>query len=269
MEESKKIESSKETPFAVRLFNKSPLKQRKLKMISEFLEDSTDRTSLDIGSDNGVISYFLRKRGGQWHSADLIPETVEAISALVGENVHQIDGVSTPFDEATFDTVIIVDFLEHIEGDREFITELYRILKPGGTLLVNVPNPNIGLIRKMRYMLGQTDEAHGHLRPGYTLQELSYLLGESFVIEKHRDYSKVFSELIDTAITAALKFLKKGGETKKGTVTTEQDVKKFEKTFKIYSAIYPIIWIFAKLDSLVPFLSGNMLIIRAKKADRL
>ncbi|PSO97333.1 MAG: hypothetical protein BRC51_17305, partial [Cyanobacteria bacterium SW_12_48_29] len=49
--------------WSVLLFSKSVLKQRKFKEITEFLGETNDLHCLDIGSDNGVISYLLRKRG--------------------------------------------------------------------------------------------------------------------------------------------------------------------------------------------------------------
>ena len=49
--------------WAVALFNRSVLKQEKFRRISELIEDPVGRTSLDIGADNGTISYLLRQRG--------------------------------------------------------------------------------------------------------------------------------------------------------------------------------------------------------------
>src|SRR5215212_9292380 len=100
--------------WAVKLFNRSVLKQAKYRRVLELLADPSDKTNLDIGADNGVISYLLRQRGGRWSSADLDAGTVESIRQLVGEDVYQIDGTATPFQDQAFDQVVIVDFLEHI-----------------------------------------------------------------------------------------------------------------------------------------------------------
>lgn len=250
--------------WALKLFSKSPLKQRKLEKLLSFSDSYEGKTCLDIGSDNGVISLLLRKNGGIWYSADLIPETVSSIKELVGERVDQIDGISMPYNDAQFDSVLIVDFLEHIETDREFIKELYRILNKNGTLIVNVPNPKEGLLRKIKHWLGQTDEAHGHVRPGYDLNAIKDLLGDKFKIERNESYSRVFSDLVDTAITFALDLLK-GKRGKKGTVVTSADLNKLKKSFKLFSLIYPVFWLVVKFDKFFPFLHGNMLIVRARK----
>ena len=59
--------------------------------------------------------------------------------------------------------------------------------------------------------------------------------------------------------------LKRGKDdpSQKGNVVTGQDMNNYAKMFKLYSLIYPIVWFFSKLDLLIPFTSGFMLIARA------
>jgi SAM-dependent methyltransferase len=251
--------------WPIRLFNKSVLKQNKFKEIVNLL-GSTDRLNcLDIGSDNGVVSFLLRKRGGDWKSADLDAKAVQSIRDLVGENVFQIDGGRTLFRDNEFDRIVIIDFLEHIPDDQAFIIELFRITRPGGELIINVPHVKNSLLRKFRLALGQTDEKHGHVRPGYTLETLNGLLGRTYTIFFHKTYSKFFSEFIDTLMIGILSFLKRGeSNSQKGILMLEQDLQKYRKMFKIYSLIYPLLWFFGKLDQLLSWRSGYMLIVKAK-----
>ncbi|MBE9126150.1 MULTISPECIES: class I SAM-dependent methyltransferase [unclassified Coleofasciculus] len=254
-----------EQNWPILLFSKSVLKQRKYKEVTDFLGDTKGLHCLDIGSDNGVISYLLRKRGGTWKSADLDEHTVTSIRGLVKDNVFQINGRQTPFADNEFDRVAIVDFLEHIETDEEFAKELFRIIKPGGELVINVPHIKNSLLRKFRLAIGQTDEKHGHVRPGYTVDDLVSLLMGKFKLVTHRTYSKFFSEGIDTLMTLALDLLKRGGETsQKGRIVTGKDMKRYQKMFGIYSLIYPVVWFASKLDTLLVGASGYMLIVKAK-----
>ncbi len=256
-------------PWPVRLFRKSVLKQRKLKEISGYLPDTTGLSCLDIGSDNGVISYFLRARGGQWKSADLDETAVRSIRELVKENVLQLDGGRTPFKDNEFDQVVIVDFLEHIETDREFIVELHRVIKPGGQLIINVPHIKNSPLRKLRLAIGQTDEKHGHLRPGYRREDLQRLLGDEFRLVDSHTYSKFFSECIDTLITFGFGLLKgKGHESSKGVLVTGEDMGKHQKSFLLYSLIYPVVWCVSRLDTLLFFTSGYMLIAQAETTKK-
>lgn len=250
--------------WGLRLFHKSVLKQRKFCEITSLLGSTKNEYCLDIGSDNGIISYLLRKRGGRWKSADLDQQTVSSIRELVGSEVFQIDGIRTPFHDEEFDRVVIVDFLEHIPQDRAFIKELFRITKPGGVLILNVPNVKNSLLRKLRLAVGQTDERHGHLRPGYTIESIRGMLGDSFSVQGFRTYSKFFSELVDTGVRASLDFLKRRKkQSPKGTVMTATDVDQFKTTFQLYSCLYPLLKTFSYLDSLLRFSSGYMLIVKA------
>jgi len=248
------------------LFNKSVLKQKKLQEITSYLGTPRNLICLDIGGDNGVISYLLRQRGGKWKSADLDEPSVLAIKELVQSEVYQIDGRQTPFRNDEFDRIVIVDFLEHIPDDTGFIKELYRIMKPGGILIINVPHIKNSLLRKFRLAIGQTDEKHGHLRPGYTIETINNLLGDRFILESHRTYSKFFSELIDTLMNAAIAILKngKGEGSKKGTIVTGDHLSQNWGIFRAYSFTYPMVWLFSRLDLFAYRTSGYMLITKAR-----
>ena len=224
-----------ERNWPVGLFNKSVLKQNKFKEITAFLGQTEGLHCLDIGGDNGVISYLLRRRGGHWKSADLDEASVHSIRELVKTDVYQISGKPTPFGNNEFDRVVIVDFLEHIQNDGEFLKELYRILKPGGTLIINVPHVKNTPLRRLRLVLGQTDEKHGHLRPGYTIESLSLLLGDRFRVKSYKTYSKFFTELIDALMTAVFSLLKRGeAKSQKGMIVTGQDMNQHKKLFTFY-----------------------------------
>ncbi len=252
--------------WALALFRKSPLKQRKLVEICGLLGPTRGLRCLDLGSDNGVVSLLLRERGGSWASGDLTEEAVESIRGLVETDVHRVQGERLPFADAEFDALVVVDMLEHVADDRPFATELARVLRPGGTLVVNTPNLKRSLLRRLRLALGQTDEKHGHLRPGYTAPELRTLLGDRFVLECHRTYSRFFSELIDICINWGVERLGKKASAK-GLVVTGGDVAKHGKMFRAYSLIYPLVWLVSRFDALIPWTSGYMLVARALRAN--
>ena len=257
------------TNWPVRLFRRSVLKQRKYGAITDLLGPTEGLECLDIGGDNGVISFLLRRRGGTWKSADLDEPSVLAIRELVSSDVYQIDGGRTPFGENEFDRVVIVDFLEHIDDDRGFVVELHRILKPGGTLIVNVPHAEDGLLRRFRQALGQTDDSHGHVRPGYTAESLKRLLGARFTVESHATYSRFFSELIDAVLVYLVSRLKRDqGGSKKGLIVTGEDLEGNRNRFRIYSLLYPFVWFVSKLDAILFFSRGYMLIAKARVNKR-
>lgn len=251
----------------LKLFNKSVIKQKKFSYLRRFAGIYYDKECLDLGSDNGVISYLFRRYGGKWSSADIEDQTVEMIRSLVKDNVYKIEELKTPFAGGTFDLVVIVDLLEHIHKDKEFFIELHRILKNNGVLVINVPHKiKFSLIRLMRNAIGLTDEQHGHVREGYTFKEIKEML-PGYSIEKKATYSKFFTELVDMAVSFAVNALNQKKESKKGVLVSHEDMKKHSKVFFFYSVIYPFMWLFSKFDFLIFFLSGYRLIVRAKKYE--
>ena len=100
-----------------------------------------------------------------------------SIRGLVATDVHQMDGERLPFADAEFDRVVVVDMLEHVVDDAAFAARAGPHHRPGGLLVVNTPHLKHTALRRVRHALGQTDEKHGHLRPGYTPEGLRALLG--------------------------------------------------------------------------------------------
>jgi len=50
-----------------------------------------------------------------------------------------VEFTALPFAENTFDAILCIHVLEHVEDDRRAIAELYRVLQPGGWALISVP----------------------------------------------------------------------------------------------------------------------------------
>jgi hypothetical protein len=70
---------------------------------------------------------------------------------------------------------------------------------------------------------------------------------------------------VDTFITFGFSRLKKDeGPSQKGTIVTEGDLRKYQKLFRAYSVIYPVVWFFVQLDRLLFWRSGYMLIAKAR-----
>lgn len=261
--------SSEQSPvrWARLLFRKSVLKQEKLREIERLLPPLEGKICLDIGGDNGVLSYLLRRSGGTWHSADMV-ETVQAIRQIVQRNVHPLEGARLPFPDKHFDLVIVIDYLEHTHDDKLFVEEVFRVLKPGGGLILNVPHIKPGsVLRPIRLALGLTDEWHGHLRPGYQEKDVRRLLKGLFTIHTARTYSRFFSHLVDTVLGVMHTRLtkNKARQTSKGVVVTQADFEKGSQALLLSSFLYPLCWLFVQLDRLLFFTKGYLLIIAARK----
>ena len=257
-------EPESQRDWALALYGRSVLKQRKLAELARSLGATGGLRCLDLGSDNGVVSLLLRERGGSWASGDLTEEAVASIRSLVKSDVHLVQADRLPFPDAAFDRVVVVDMLEHVPDEGAFAREIARVTRPGGRLVVNTPHLKHTLLRRLRHAMGQTDQKHGHLRPGYTQERLRELLGPAFELESHRTYSRFFSEAVDTALNWGIERLGKASSAK-GMLVTGGDLARHRKAFRTYSLIYPIVWATSRLDALVPA-SGYMLIASARRS---
>jgi SAM-dependent methyltransferase len=108
----------------------------------------------------GFMTKALSRRGHTVVAIDTVSECVCA--ATCGDVACRAPagvvyrGVDMPFADASFETVICLDVIEHVEKDQVFLSEIMRILQPGGRLLLTVP--------AVPELLGRRDLALGHYR---------------------------------------------------------------------------------------------------------
>ena len=158
---------------------------------------------LEIGADSGMISYYLRKHGGEWTTIATSAKAADDVRAVCAGEVHVIKEATLPFRKKVFDTVVIFDFLERIPSDGSFVEECHRILKPDGRLIVHTPRIKAWTpIHGIRRMLGVSGEALGLARQGYTETMLFNLLKDGFDVHNMHSYSRFFMELVDAGVFA-------------------------------------------------------------------
>lgn len=87
---------------------------------------------VDVGSADGPSVQWMRTADRRV-SVDLNPRGLQVGSGVCASVT------SLPFDDATFDVVAAFDVIEHCASETEAISELDRVLRPGGRLLVSVP----------------------------------------------------------------------------------------------------------------------------------
>ncbi len=108
---------------------------------------------LDLGCGAGRHAYEGFRRGGRVVAVDADDSEVNNVAAMLaalaaegspngahgGGTVVCGDALRLPFADRSFDRVIAAEVLEHVHADGRAVTELARVLRPGGTLAVTVP----------------------------------------------------------------------------------------------------------------------------------
>jgi SAM-dependent methyltransferase len=264
-----------ETPWQLMVFDKALKKKQKLQALRRHLQDLRGKRCLLLtcGDNNGAMNYRIREWGGQWTWAELEETNVTEIEALVQESVARVDRSTCklPFPEASFDRVLTIDCHEHLEDPSPLNRELFRITKPGGKVVVTVPNGDERkLAVRLKHLLGMTKQEYGHVVIGYQIGEICTMLKEAGLKPgTSSSYSKFFTEIIELGINFLyVKILAKSGKVKvaEGTIapTTQEQLKSVRKTFKIYSLIYPFLKGVSQLDVLLRFTTGYAVVVEAE-----
>jgi len=110
---------------------------------------------LDLGCGPGNLLDFLVPHGDTYGS-DFSADALRFCTARGYRRLFRADFHQLPLMSDSFDLVTSIDVLEHLQDDRRAVSELHRILRPAGLLVVSVP--------AFQLLWGDHDTLYGHYR---------------------------------------------------------------------------------------------------------
>jgi 2-polyprenyl-3-methyl-5-hydroxy-6-metoxy-1,4-benzoquinol methylase len=139
--------------------------------------------TLEIGSGIGNISLFFIQHGYSITLSDTNEYYIEQLKKNFKDTrIFSIDLVNEDFPEKyarllqTFDTVVFLNVLEHIDNEKQAIENCRKLLKPGGSLVVLVP--------AYTFLFSKMDRELQHYRR-YTSKRLFSLVSKKkFIVKK-------------------------------------------------------------------------------------
>jgi 2-polyprenyl-3-methyl-5-hydroxy-6-metoxy-1,4-benzoquinol methylase len=154
-----------EAPLWSKRYMRDPRFRRRFEKITSLLArmlPATAGRALDVGCGTGIFSQYLAHKGWNVTGIDASSEMIEearnyelriANYELRGKIDFQNYALES-FDEVpnSFDLILSLSMLEYVEDDEAAIQTFYELLKPGGLLVVSVPN-KAGMLRKMEGMV--------------------------------------------------------------------------------------------------------------------
>jgi demethylmenaquinone methyltransferase/2-methoxy-6-polyprenyl-1,4-benzoquinol methylase len=107
---------------------------------------------LDAGGGTGRISRRLYPLSRQVVICDLSQAMLRQAADKGGLNPVRAHAERLPFDDDRFDRILVVDALHHFCSQKEALTDLVRVLKPGGSLVIEEPDVTRPIVKLVALM---------------------------------------------------------------------------------------------------------------------
>lgn len=158
-------------------FGKDYVPGRSWKALAEALIKSLNyRDVADLGAGEGTLSQLLAQRAQKVIAVDLSPKMVEYAQSLADKNglrnlEFRIGDIETPpIAENSIDLAILSQALHHAEHPQKAIDSAFRILRPGGRIII---------LDLLQHNFSEARELYADRWLGFSESQLSSMLGKS------------------------------------------------------------------------------------------
>ncbi len=175
-------------------------------LIKELLIGDNPKKILDIGCGTGETLTFVKSifPKAAVTGVDLSAEAV-AYTKRRGHPAKKADALHLPFAEGSFDAILLLDVIEHIEDDSAVLAEAKRVLKSNGVIVITAP--------ALQFIWSAHDENQGHYRR-YTRRRLTSLAKKNNLRIVFLSYFNFLLSpiIIPIRMASRIKILKRFGE---------------------------------------------------------
>jgi 2-polyprenyl-3-methyl-5-hydroxy-6-metoxy-1,4-benzoquinol methylase len=95
---------------------------------------------LDVGCGNGNYLYSLRELGWETYGVEIDEQACHYAREVLGLTVSQGSLAEARFPDAFFDVITLRHVLEHLPDPGRTLATVYRLLREGGSILIEAPN---------------------------------------------------------------------------------------------------------------------------------
>ena len=112
-------------------------RDRRAKAIERFVSKGK---MLDVGCGRGILPALMRERGWEAYGLEFSETAARHAREELGIPVFVGSLTDSPYEPESFDAVVLWHVLEHVPDPAEALAKAHQILRPGGLLVVAVPN---------------------------------------------------------------------------------------------------------------------------------
>lgn len=157
-------------------------------------KDAGARRALDLGCGTGLNLDHI-SRYAQPVGTDFSEEALHFCRQRGHELLCKADAAELPFPDSQFDIITALDVIEHLDDDLAALTDLRRVMRPGGLLIISVP--------AYRFLWTYWDDILGH-RNRYTTNSMRAVVEAAGLRVRKVSYSNT----LILAPVAAIRLLK-------------------------------------------------------------
>lgn len=228
------------------VYRYSLVKRFKFETLRKMFKLNKSSRVLDVGSGHGIISKMLSQESDFVYSTEPNKSYLqESKKILDAKRVFNKKAENLQFRNNFFDYVFLLDVLYYTD-EKKAISECYRVLKKGGSLIVSFPysNPTINL-KRFKKILGLDLRHEGGIREDYGEEDISSLFAKKFKIVEKRYHDIFLTEIFESLI----KSMRRKSKISSQTSVAESNIIN-SNSFKVYKALYPLIFAICKIDDL-------------------
>ena len=141
---------------------------------------------LDVGAGKGEFADVLSKLGYRVSCVEGTKKLFEELKEKGYKSAHvDLEEENLPFPDNSFDLVVSLEVIEHLWNTDHYLSELKRVVKPNGYVLITTPNYNYWSFR-LRALFGQAEKflTQDYHKKLFTAHSLSQRLVPYFEILK-------------------------------------------------------------------------------------
>jgi len=169
--------------------------EKKVKFICS-LVDYSKKYVLDLGCGTGVCTFDIAKKSKKTIGVDISPWAIQnakknSLTKKLNVDFVVADAENMHFQDDTFDIVINTALLQYFDKPEKVIKEIYRVLKPGGIAVIEVPL-KYGLYYfkpLMSFLTSKRDIGKEPINRCYSKKEFKKLFSKFKPLRIHNFYS--------------------------------------------------------------------------------